>query len=107
MMILTYNVLFDTAATQGMFTPKRHLSNLIVSLLQPLSIVEDAGFQAFVDAIKNPGTLIPKETFSIRKDLLRMYNKTRQKVEQSLALAHDIVLTAELWVARAEESYLK
>ncbi|XP_071250513.1 zinc finger BED domain-containing protein 4-like [Salvelinus alpinus] len=96
----------QNAGTQGIFTTRRHLSNLIVSLLQPLSIVEDAGFQAFVDAIKNPGTLIPKETFSIRKDLLRMYNKTRQKVEQALALAHDIVLTAELWVARAEESYL-
>ncbi|CAB1313296.1 unnamed protein product [Coregonus sp. 'balchen'] len=89
-MILTYNVLFDTAGTQGIFTRKRHLANLIVSNLQPLSIVEDAGFQAFVDAIKNPGTIIPKETLSIRKDLLRMYEETRQKVEQSLALAHDI-----------------
>ncbi|XP_034149538.1 zinc finger BED domain-containing protein 6 isoform X1 [Esox lucius] len=101
--VLTH-VIFDTERNQEIFTRERQLSNLIVTSLQPLSILKDTGFKAFLDNIKP--NILPKETYFIRKELLRMYTVTMQKVKKVLALADDIVLTSELWDSRPEESYM-
>ncbi|KAJ7993393.1 hypothetical protein DPEC_G00271950 [Dallia pectoralis] len=90
--------------TQEILTFKRRMSNLIVTSLQPLSILEDTGFKAFVNSMKF--NINPNETYSIQQELFRMYTETKQKVKQFLAEADDIVLTSEMWELRPEESYI-
>lgn len=78
---------------------------MIVSNLQPLSIVEDTSFRDFVDALK-PTAALPNETASMHAELLCVYNQEKEVVNQYLEAAKDIVLTCEMWHSRAEDPYL-
>ncbi|XP_036427922.1 zinc finger BED domain-containing protein 1 [Colossoma macropomum] len=81
------------------------LLNMIVMDLQPLSLVEEKGFQHFVQ-ILHPSADIPLSTSWIRAELLKMYEHTRQKVQQEVSNAKDLVLSAEMWISSKDASYL-
>ncbi|KAI4887420.1 hypothetical protein NFI96_033585, partial [Prochilodus magdalenae] len=84
---------------------KTHLLNLVVKDLQPLSLVEDKGFQNFV-AVLHPCIDIPLSASWIRAKLLHMYEQTKLKVQKEVSFAKDLVLSAEMWVSSKDMSYL-
>ncbi|XP_072523493.1 E3 SUMO-protein ligase ZBED1-like isoform X2 [Salminus brasiliensis] len=82
-----------------------HVLNMIVTDLQPLSLVEEEGFQRFVKAL-HPHSDISLSASLIRAELLHMYEQMRLKVQQEVSHAKDLVLSAEVWSSSKEASYL-
>ncbi|KAG9267441.1 zinc finger BED domain-containing protein 1-like [Astyanax mexicanus] len=84
---------------------RKHVLNMIVRDLHPLSLVEDEGFQRLVK-ILHPHTDIFLSASLIREDLLNMHEEIRVKVQQEVSRAKDLVLSAEVWSSSDEASYL-
>ncbi|KAJ8363137.1 hypothetical protein SKAU_G00119680 [Synaphobranchus kaupii] len=74
---------------------------MIVTDLQPLSMIEGAGFRGFMRTL-NPGYSIPKEISTLRPKLVRLYQSVKEEVKASLRSVTDVVLTSELWTRGTE-----
>ncbi|XP_035263233.1 zinc finger BED domain-containing protein 4-like isoform X2 [Anguilla anguilla] len=77
------------------------LVRMIVTDLQPLSIIEGAGFREFMRAL-NPGHSIPKGISTLRSELLQLYESVKTEVKASLYSTNDVVLTSEMWTRGTE-----
>lgn len=82
------------------------LLKMIVIDLQPLSIVEDKGICAVMRAIEPTQDISRVTSKDLRLQLLQMYKETKEMVKKELASSDDISLTSELWVSRAEVSFV-
>ncbi|XP_066519546.1 zinc finger BED domain-containing protein 4 isoform X2 [Hoplias malabaricus] len=79
--------------------------NMIIMDLQTLSLVEEEGFQRFVNYLHPcPDTTLTASW--IRTELLEMYEHVKLKVQKELCWAKDLTLSAELWISGKDESYL-
>ncbi|XP_028824673.1 uncharacterized protein LOC114783374 isoform X1 [Denticeps clupeoides] len=93
--------------------PGRPLSNqqlqllrMMVTDLLPLSTVEHAGFQAFVQTL-NPACDVQLSVKWVRDELFRIYEDTREKVQKDMNSVGHIVLSAELWPAnQGQDNYV-
>ncbi|XP_064179580.1 zinc finger BED domain-containing protein 4 [Anguilla rostrata] len=74
---------------------------MIVTDLQPLSIIEGTGFRQFMRAL-NPGHSIPKGISTLHSELLQLYESVKKEVKASLYSANDVVLTSEMWTRGTE-----
>ncbi|XP_035263235.1 zinc finger BED domain-containing protein 4-like isoform X2 [Anguilla anguilla] len=79
------------------------LVRMIVTDLQPLSIIEGTGFREFMRAL-NPSHSIPKGISTLRSELLQLYESVKKEVKASLYSVHDVVLTSATWT-RGTKSY--
>ncbi|XP_073728840.1 E3 SUMO-protein ligase ZBED1-like [Misgurnus anguillicaudatus] len=72
--------------------------------MQPLSVVEDKGFRAFVN------TLDPKYRIPCRQTtkqlILERYSKEKQALKDQLTAVQSVCLTTDLWTSVAMESYI-
>lgn len=73
--------------------------------LQPLSIVEDEGFQGFVRAL-NPRYKLPSRKNLIETHLLNMFDECKGKVRETIQNASSVVLTTDMWTSVSTEAYL-
>nr|XP_020464776.1 uncharacterized protein LOC109965256 [Monopterus albus] len=85
-------------------THEERLLKMIVSVLQPLEITEDANFQDFIKNLNNTFQIPTKP--GMHSLLLRIYQEKEEELRCTLATADDIVLTCELWSSRPEDSHL-
>ncbi|CAB4011938.1 zinc finger BED domain-containing 1-like [Paramuricea clavata] len=77
---------------------------MITSDLQPLSVVEDAGFQSLLHLL-DPRYKLPSRRTMTRM-LPDMYSKRVKEIKQELEQISHVALTSDLWTSRATESYL-
>ncbi|XP_073332460.1 zinc finger BED domain-containing protein 4-like [Pagrus major] len=89
------------AANQEILTAKKQLLKMITLTLQPLEITEDANFPYFVKVL-NPDLHVPS-TSEMRSLFLSIYTEKENKLQKILNSVDDIVLTCELWSAKAED----
>ena len=81
------------------------LVNMIVTDLQPVSIVEDKGFKEFVQVIDQKYT--PPSRRTIMRELLpSMYLSKRAELEEQLKTIEHCSITTDLWTSRATEGYI-
>lgn len=73
--------------------------------LQPLSIVEDQGFQAFVRAL-DPKNNLPGRKKLTETHLVNMFDECKGKVRASLQNASSVVLATDMWTSVSTEAYL-
>lgn len=73
--------------------------------LQPVSIVEDPGFQEFVKEL-DPRYEIPSRRSLMRTDFPELFKSAQAAVESDLSEATDITITTDLWTSRAADAYL-
>lgn len=73
--------------------------------MQPVSIVEDRGFQALMNAA-DPLFVIPSRRTVMRDLLPQMYATVAVDVKKNLQLANEIALTTDLWTSRANHGYI-
>lgn len=78
---------------------------MIVKDLQPLSIVEDQGFQGFVRAL-DPKYKLPGRKKLTETHLVNMYDECKGKVKSSLQDVNSVVLTTDMWTSVSTEAYL-
>ncbi|XP_030630707.1 zinc finger BED domain-containing protein 4 [Chanos chanos] len=71
---------------------------------QPVATAEEVEFQHLLRILK-PLTNFQLST-GIHTELLNMYNQMKTEVKRVVGHAQDLVLTAELWVCTATDSYL-
>ncbi|XP_051982267.1 zinc finger BED domain-containing protein 4-like [Xyrauchen texanus] len=95
---------------QGEKTPRaaaltRSLGEMIVRDLQPMSVVEDEGFQAFVKAL-DPRYKLPSRKKMTETYLVNMFDECKDKVRATLQNAPSVVLTTDMWTSVSTEAYL-
>uniref|UniRef100_A0A3Q2CC25 HAT C-terminal dimerisation domain-containing protein n=1 Tax=Cyprinodon variegatus TaxID=28743 RepID=A0A3Q2CC25_CYPVA len=73
--------------------------------LQPLSIVEDKGFQDFVKTLDSRYN-IPSRKSLIERKLPALYEDCSSRVRKALGEVDNVVLTTDMWTSRATEGYL-
>ena len=73
--------------------------------LQPVSIVEDTGFRAFVREL-DPRYTLPSRRSLMRTTLPELFQNAQASVKLSLEEADDITLTTDIWTSRASEAYM-
>ncbi|MGH0159335.1 UNVERIFIED_CONTAM: hypothetical protein FKN15_045766 [Acipenser sinensis] len=78
---------------------------MIVRDLQPISIVEDRGFNAFVKTL-DPRYKIPSRKRLMEGTIADMYKDCQEKVRANCQRAHSVVLTTDVWTSRSTEAYL-
>ena len=78
---------------------------MIVKDLQPFSIVEDAGFKAFV-AILDPSYVLPSRPMLTRTFLPQIFETCAEKVQHILNASETITLKTDTWTSLATESYM-
>lgn len=78
---------------------------MIAKDLQPLSIVEDQGFQGFVRAL-DPKYKLPGRKKLTETHLVKMFDECKGKVRASLQNASSVVLTTDMWTSVSTEAYL-
>ena len=83
----------------------RSLGEMIAKDLQPISIVEDRGFNAFVKTL-DPHYRIPSRKRMMEGTITDLYNNCKEKVKAALQRAHSVVLTTDMWTSRTTEAYL-
>ena len=83
----------------------RSLGEMIVKDLQPISIVEDRGFNTFVKTL-DPHYRIPSRKHMMEGTIADLYNRCKEKVKAALQCAHSVVLTTDMWTSRTTEAYL-
>ena len=69
---------------------------MIAKDLQPLSTVEDQGFQVFVRAL-DPKYKLPGRKKLTETHLVEMFDECKDKVRASLQNASSVVLTTDMW----------
>lgn len=83
----------------------RSLGEMIVRDLQPMSVVEDEGFQAFVKAL-DPRYKLPSRKKMTERYLVNMFDECKDKVRATLQNAPNVVLTTDMWTSASTEAYL-
>uniref|UniRef100_A0A3B1JDP8 BED-type domain-containing protein n=1 Tax=Astyanax mexicanus TaxID=7994 RepID=A0A3B1JDP8_ASTMX len=83
----------------------RGLAGMIVKDLQPLSIVQDKGFQDFVKTL-DPKYRIPSRKSLSEGKLPALYKDCSSKVRRALNEVDNVVLTTDMWTSRTTEGYL-
>ena len=78
--------------------------NMIVKDLQPVSVVEDEGFQLLVHTLDSRYELPSRRT--IMQMLPEKYSEKCEAVKEELSRQAHVALTSDLWTSRATESYL-
>ncbi|MBN3283372.1 ZBED4 protein, partial [Polyodon spathula] len=78
---------------------------MIVMDLQPISIVEDRGFNAFVKTL-DPRYKIPSRKCLMEGTIADMYKDCQDKARANCQRAHSVVLTTDMWTSRSIEAYL-
>ncbi len=77
---------------------------MIVKDMQPISVVEDEGFQSLLHVLD------PRYQLPSRKSIMRMlpdeYKKQLEKIKKDIAEVPHVALTSDLWTSRATESYI-
>lgn len=86
-------------------TLTRCLVEMIVKDLQPLSIVEDQGFQGFVSALDSKYKLPGRKSLT-ETHLVNLFDECKDKVRASLQNASSVVLTTDMWTSVSTEAYL-
>lgn len=97
--------LFSIGDSQRAAEITRSLGEMIVKGLQPISIVEDKGFNAFVKTL-DPHYKIPSCKHTMEGTITDLYNSCKEKVKAALQRAHSVVLTTDMWTLRSTEAYL-
>ncbi|MBN3275046.1 ZBED4 protein, partial [Polyodon spathula] len=83
----------------------RSLGEMIVRDLQPIPIVEDRGFNAFVKTL-DPCYIIPSHKLLMEGTIADMYKDCQDKVRANCQRPHSVVLTTDMWTSRSTEAYL-
>lgn len=78
---------------------------MIVSDLQPFSVVEDKGIWSFVHGL-DPRYILPSRRDLTRKPLPDMYNDTVNRLKQELQETPCISLTTDIWTSRQTRVFL-
>ncbi len=73
--------------------------------LQPISIVGDRGFNAFVKTL-DPHYKTPSRKYMMESTITDLYNSCKDEVKAALKRAHGTVLTTDVWTSRSTEAYL-
>lgn len=98
---------------KGTFYPKKStkrkmiddaLIEMIVTDLQPTSVVEDNGFQKFVSVL-DPRYELPSRRTVVRSLLLEKYTSVKQKLKMELDNSMTVALTTDMWTSRQTQSY--
>ena len=77
------------------------LLTMIATDMQPISIVEDKGFNAFVQQL-DPRYQLPSRK-TITQDLPKMYEEARRDMQTTLGSIPDIALTTDIWSSNQTE----
>ncbi len=89
-------------------TKRKNIDNalieMIVTDLQPTSVVEDNGFQKFVSVL-DPRYELPSRRTVVRSLLLEKYTSVKQTLKIELDNSMTIALTTDLWTSRQTQSY--
>ena len=80
------------------------LLEMVVVDAQPLSIVENAGFKAFVNLL-DPTYIIPGRK-TLKAMLQKKYEDTKEKAVAELGKASTVSLTADMWTSINMDAYL-
>lgn len=78
---------------------------MIVRDLQPLSIVEDEGFQGFVRAL-DPSYELPSRKQMAETYMVNMFDECKGKVRESLQNAPSVVLTTDMWTTESTKVHM-
>lgn len=81
------------------------LMDMIVTDLQPVSIVEDVGFLRFVKVL-DPKYIPPSRRTIMRDHLPRLYEKKEKEVRDLLDKISWCTVTTDLWTSRATMGYI-
>lgn len=82
----------------------RGICKMIVSDMQPISIVDDSGFRALLEILE-PGYKIPDRR-TIDQRLKALYTEVRAKIETSFEEIEKMSLTTDAWTSLTTESYV-
>lgn len=77
---------------------------MIVSDLQPVSIVEDAGFRHLTKTDSRYN--IPGRKVLMTSEIPKMYEEVKTALKDSIDSSTRIVLTTDMWTSRTTEAYL-
>ena len=81
------------------------LARMIAKDFQPYSIVEDAGFRSFCKEL-NPSYTLPSRKTLSTKIIPELYQRSFQKVMDSVDKAEKICLTTDCWTSRTTTSLM-
>ena len=77
---------------------------MIVKDMQPISVVEDEGFQSLLHVL-NPRYQLPSRKSTMRM-LPEAYNKKVGEIKKEISQVSHVALTSDLWTSRTTESYI-
>lgn len=77
---------------------------MIVTDLQPVSMVEDAGFRHFMKVV-DPRYNIPGRKSLISSEIPKLYEQVKTKLKDSIESASSVVLTSDMLTSRTTEAY--
>ena len=80
------------------------LISMIVTDMQPSSIVEDKGFRNFVKTVDSRYELPSRRTI-MRSILPDKYQKVKEEVRKELDATVNLALTTDIWTSRQTQSY--
>jgi hypothetical protein len=83
----------------------RYLVQMISKDLQPVSVVEDEGFQQFVHAL-DPKYQLPSRKTVRNKLIPELFQKETEALKQELAAASSVALTTDLWTSQSNQSFM-
>ena len=81
------------------------MGEMIAKDLQPISIVEDRGINAFVKTL-DPHYRIPSRKRMMEGTITDLYNSCKEKVKAALQCARSVVFTTDMWTSRITESLI-
>ena len=77
---------------------------MVVTDLQPSSVVEDSGFGRLVSVL-DPRYELPSRRTVMRNHLPSKYETIKQQLLQDLAVTTSVGLTTDIWTSRQTESF--
>ena len=80
------------------------LVDMVVFATQPLKVVEDKGFRAFVQKL-DPTYILPTRQ-ALQGMVEKRYQEAKEKAKQELETAQSVSLTADMWTSMNMEAYL-
>ncbi|KAM9809120.1 zinc finger BED domain-containing protein 4-like [Syngnathus typhle] len=81
------------------------IAKMICLDLQPISIVEDRGFNALMKYV-DPSFKMPSRKKIKEETITHMYTAFCNEVKRTLENAESVVLTTDMWTSRSTQSYL-
>ena len=80
------------------------LIKLIIADKKPFCSVENPIFKAFIALLQPKFRLFGQTT--VRKNIMAMYNKMKQKISLDLAEMNQVALTTDLWTSLNQTPYM-